>query len=149
MCFLTGLFSHGLQNPPSWMLFPTSPVWIYQLTQGIHVTAGIASIPLLLAKLWSVYLELLTWPPVKSVAHGLERASIALFIASSLLQLTTGLINTYKWYPRPFPFRETHRRVGMCASCSSGTRSRVVRGSAAAAMAIHDLWQAGSLQGDR
>lgn len=108
VCFLTGLFSHGLQNPPSWMFFPTSPVWIYELSQGLHVTAGIASIPLLLAKLWSVYPELLKWPPVKSIPHGLERASIALFIASSLLQLTTGLINTYKWYPWPFPFRETH-----------------------------------------
>ncbi|MET4093821.1 molybdopterin-dependent oxidoreductase [Arthrobacter sp. UYCu712] len=108
ICFLTGLFSHGLQNPPSWMIFPTSPVWIYQLTQGLHVTAGIASIPLLLAKLWSVYPELLKWPPVRSLTHGLERASIAVFIASSLVQLTTGLINTYKWYPWPFPFRETH-----------------------------------------
>ena len=108
ICFLTGLFSHGLQEPPSWMLFPTTPVWIYQLTQGIHVTTGIAAIPLLLAKLWSVYPELLKWPPVKSAAHALERASIALFIASSLLQLTTGLINTYKWYPWPFPFRQTH-----------------------------------------
>jgi hypothetical protein len=108
VCFLTGLFSHGLQNPPSWMFFPTSPVWIYQLSQGLHVTAGIASIPLLLAKLWSVYPELLKWPPVKSLAHGLERASVALFLAASLLQLTTGLINTYKWYPWPFPFRETH-----------------------------------------
>lgn len=108
ICFLTGLFSHGLQEPPSWMFFPTSPAWIYQLTQGIHVTAGIAAIPLLLAKLWSVYPELLTWPPVRSAVHGLERASVALFIASSLLQLATGLINTYKWYPWPFPFRETH-----------------------------------------
>jgi hypothetical protein len=108
VCFLTGLFSHGLQEPPSWMFFPTSPVWIYQLTQGIHVTTGIAAIPLLLAKLWSVYPELLKWPPVKSAVHGLERASIALFIASALMQLTTGLINTYKWYPWPFPFRETH-----------------------------------------
>jgi len=89
ICFLTGLFSHGLQEPPSWMFFPTSPVWIYQLTQGIHVTTGIAAIPLLLAKLWSVYPELLKWPPVKSL-------------------LTTGLINTYKWYPWPFPFRQTH-----------------------------------------
>ncbi|MCB5281646.1 MULTISPECIES: molybdopterin-dependent oxidoreductase [Micrococcaceae] len=108
ICFLTGLFSHGLQEPPSWMFFLTRPAWIYQLTQGVHVTAGIAAIPLLLAKLWSVYPELLTWPPVKSVVHGLERGSIALFIASSLVQLTTGLINTYKWYPWPFPFRETH-----------------------------------------
>ncbi|MFH5877432.1 molybdopterin-dependent oxidoreductase [Arthrobacter sp. NA-172] len=108
VCFLTGLFSHGLQDPPSWMLFLTRPVWIYQFTQGVHVTSGIASIPLLLAKLWSVYPELLKWPPVKSVLHGVERASIALFIASSLLEIFTGLINTYKWYPWPFPFRETH-----------------------------------------
>jgi DMSO/TMAO reductase YedYZ molybdopterin-dependent catalytic subunit len=108
ICFLTGLFSHGLQNPPAWMFFPTTPAWIYQLTQGLHVTAGIASIPLLLAKLWSVYPELLKWPPVKSLVHGLERASIALFVGSSLVQLATGLINTYKWYPWPFPFRETH-----------------------------------------
>ena len=108
VCFATGLFSHGLQNPPSWMFFPTSPAWIYQLSQGIHVTTGLASIPLLLAKLWSVYPELLKWPPVNSLLHGLERASVALFVASSLLQVTTGLINTYKWYPWPFPFRETH-----------------------------------------
>jgi hypothetical protein len=108
VCFLTGLFSHGLQEPPSWMVFPSRPVWIYQLTQGVHVTAGLAAIPLLLAKLWSVYPELLKWPPVKSVGQALERGSIALFIASSLIELTTGLINTYKWYPWPFPFRETH-----------------------------------------
>ena len=108
VCFLTGLFSHGLQEPPSWMPFLTRPVWIYQLNQGLHVTSGIASIPLLLAKLWSVYPELLKWPPVKSARHGLERASIALFVASALLQLGTGLINTYKWYPWPFPFRQTH-----------------------------------------
>lgn len=108
VCFLTGLLSHGLQNPPGWMFFPTQPVWIYQLSQGLHVTAGIASIPLLLAKLWSVYPELLKWPPIRSFPHALERGTIALFIASSLIQLTTGLINTYKWYPWPFPFRETH-----------------------------------------
>jgi hypothetical protein len=108
VCFLTGLFSHGLQEPPSWMVFPSRPVWIYQLTQGVHVTAGLAAIPLLLAKLWSVYPELLKWPPVKSLGQALERGSIALFIASSLIELTTGLINTYKWYPWPFPFRETH-----------------------------------------
>ncbi|HEX9227920.1 MAG TPA: hypothetical protein VF885_15055 [Arthrobacter sp.] len=79
ICLLTGLFSHGLQETPPWMIFPTSPVWIYQLTQGIHVTTGIAAIPLLLTKLWSVYPKLLKWPPVKSAAHALERASIALF----------------------------------------------------------------------
>ncbi len=108
VCFATGLFSHGLQNPPGWMFFPTRPIWIYQLTQGVHITAGIASIPLLFAKLWSVYPELLSWPPVRSVVHALERGSIALFVSASLLEVMTGLINTYKWYPWPFPFRETH-----------------------------------------
>ncbi len=108
VCFATGLFSHGLQNPPGWMFFPTRPIWIYQLTQGVHITSGIASIPLLFAKLWSVYPELLSWPPVRSVVHALERGSIALFVSASLLQVMTGLINTYKWYPWPFPFRETH-----------------------------------------
>lgn len=108
ICFATGVFSHLLQDPPGWMVFPTRPVWIYQLTQGLHVTTGIAAIPLLLAKLWSVFPLLLHWPPVESVLHALERASIALFVASSLVELATGLLNTYKWYPWPFPFRQTH-----------------------------------------
>ncbi len=108
ICFVTGVFSHLLQDPPGWMVFPTRPVWIYQFTQGLHVTTGIAAIPLLLAKLWSVFPLLLHWPPVQSALHALERASIALFVASSLVQLATGLLNTYKWYPWPFPFRQTH-----------------------------------------
>ena len=108
VCFVTGIFSHNLQEQPSWMFYPTDPVWIYQLTQGLHVTAGIAAIPLLLAKLWSVFPELLKWPPIRSFGHALEKGSIALFLGSSFIQLVTGLINTYKWYPWPFPFRETH-----------------------------------------
>lgn len=108
ICFGTGLFSHYLQEPGSITFFLTRPVWIYQVTQGIHITAGIASIPLLFAKLWSVFPELLRWPPIKNLWHALERASIALFVSSALVQLTIGLINTYKWYPWPFPFRQTH-----------------------------------------
>jgi Oxidoreductase molybdopterin binding domain len=112
VCFVTGLFSHLLQNPPGWMFFPTRPVWLYVATQGIHVTAGIASIPLLAAKLWSVFPELLRWPPLKSVAHGLERASIALFVAASLVEITIGLLNTFQWYPWPFSFRDVHYWLG-------------------------------------
>lgn len=108
ICFATGLFSHLLQSPPGWMFYPTWPVWIYQFTQGVHVTAGIAAIPLLLAKLWSVYPLLLQWPPIRSLIQGLERATIALFVAASLVELATGLLNTYKWYPWAFPFRQTH-----------------------------------------
>lgn len=108
LCFVTGIFSHLLQEPGSLPLFPLRPVWIYQLSQGVHLVTGIAAIPLLLAKLWSVYPELLRWPPIRNLRDVLERGSIALFVAASLIELTIGLINTYKWYPWPFPFRQTH-----------------------------------------
>ncbi|WP_427016081.1 molybdopterin-dependent oxidoreductase [Pseudarthrobacter sp. P1] len=108
VCFLTGLFSHLLQDPPGWMIFLTRPVWLYVATQGIHITTGIASVPLLLAKMWSVFPELLRWPPLKSVVHGLERASIALFVAASLVEVTIGLLDTFQWYPWPFSFKDVH-----------------------------------------
>ena len=50
VCFATGLYSHYLQEPLPWMRFPTAPVSLYRVTQGIHITAGIACVPLLLAK---------------------------------------------------------------------------------------------------
>ena len=109
ICFATGLYSHFLQDPVPWMVFPTRPVWIYQLTQGIHITAGIACFPLLFAKLYAVFPELFQSPPVRSFAHLLERASIALFVAASLVQITIGLLNTYQLYSLfPFSFRHTH-----------------------------------------
>ena len=55
VCFLTGLLSYYQYSPWSWLPTPTGPAWGYRLTQGVHVTTGIASIPLILVKLWSVY----------------------------------------------------------------------------------------------
>lgn len=108
VCLGTGLYSHWLQEPLPWMTFATRPVWLYQLTQGVHVTVGIACVPLLLGKLHAVFPQLFQWPPVRTPLQLLERASIALFVASSILQLVTGLLNTYQWYPWPFPFRQVH-----------------------------------------
>jgi DMSO/TMAO reductase YedYZ molybdopterin-dependent catalytic subunit len=109
LCFLTGLFSHFHQNPLPWMVFPTRPVWLYQATQGLHVIAGIACIPLLLGKLYTVFPALFQSPPIRSAAHVLERASIALLVAASLVQLATGMLNTYQWYALfGFSFRLTH-----------------------------------------
>lgn len=108
-CFLTGLYSHFLQDPLPWMVFPSRPVWIYQLTQGIHITAGIACFPLLFAKLFTVFPELFQSPPVRSFGHLVERASIAVFVAASLMQITIGLLNTYQMYALfGFSFRLTH-----------------------------------------
>lgn len=108
VCFLTGLYSHLLQNPLPGEHFPTWPKNLYQLSQGTHITVGIALIPLTLAKLWTVYPLLFEFPPVRSIVHALERASIGLLVASTLVQLATGLLNTYQWYPWTFPFRQVH-----------------------------------------
>ena len=107
VCLLTGLYSHFLQEPAAWMRFPTRPVWLYQVTQGVHITAGIAAIPLLLGKLHAVFPQLFQSLPTRPV-QVLERASIAVFVAASILQLVTGLLNTYQWYPWPFPFKQVH-----------------------------------------
>ena len=70
ICFLTGLLSHYQYQPWSWLPEPASPVWGYRVTQGVHVATGMATIPLLLVKLWSVYPNLFRWPPFRSVKHG-------------------------------------------------------------------------------
>ncbi|WPX14125.1 molybdopterin-dependent oxidoreductase [Cryobacterium sp. 10S3] len=112
LCFGTGLYSHFLQEPLPGMHFATRPELLYQFTQGTHIIAGIACFPLLLAKLYIVFPDLFQQPPVKSFLNFLERASIALFVGASLVQITIGLLNTYQWYPWPFPFRETHFALG-------------------------------------
>ncbi|OIH94643.1 molybdopterin-binding protein [Curtobacterium sp. MCBA15_001] len=108
ICFGTGLYSHFLQDPLPWMRFPTRPTQLYQFTQGLHITAGIAIIPLLLAKLNTVMPALAQDPPVRGVLHLLERLSIAVFVSAAIVQVGTGLVNTYQWYPWPFPFRQVH-----------------------------------------
>jgi DMSO/TMAO reductase YedYZ molybdopterin-dependent catalytic subunit len=99
ICFLTGLYSHLLQTQPSWLRFPSRPAGLYRITQGLHVATGIAAIPLLFAKLWTVYPKLWRWPPVESVAHALERISLFPLVGGSLFLLMTGIYNTFNWYP--------------------------------------------------
>jgi hypothetical protein len=106
--FVTGLISHELQHPASWFPLPTRPVWFYRFTQGLHVATGFASIPLLLAKLWTVYPKLFGWPPVRSLVHGLERLSILVLISGAIFELVTGLLNVVQWYPWGFSFTQTH-----------------------------------------
>ncbi|GAA1835068.1 molybdopterin-dependent oxidoreductase [Agromyces salentinus] len=108
VCFATGLYSHVLQHPASWLVLPTRPVELYRFTQGAHVISGIAAAPLLLAKLWSVFPNLFTWPPVRSLPHLLERVSIAVLVGAALVEVTIGLLNIVQWYPFPFSFRTTH-----------------------------------------
>lgn len=115
ICFVTGLISHAIQQPPWWFTWPTRPVSLYRVTQGVHVMAGIASIPLLLAKLATVYPRLFTWPLVRSAPHALERLSVFVLIGAAFFQLITGLLNIAHWYPWGFFFPIAHYAVAWIA----------------------------------
>ena len=108
VCFATGVLSHLIQDPPSWFQWPSRPAGLYRVTQGVHVATGLASIPLLLAKLWVVLPELFAWPPFTSVAHLVERLAIFPLVAGGVFELFTGLADTHLWYPWPFNFRAAH-----------------------------------------
>ncbi|MFC9977970.1 molybdopterin-dependent oxidoreductase [Spirillospora sp. NPDC127200] len=106
--FATGLVSHFMQYPPSWLTWPSRPSGLYRVTQGLHVIGGLATIPLLLAKLWTVYPKLFRWPPFRSPAHAAERGVMLLLVGTALFQLATGLFNIAYWYPFPFFFPDAH-----------------------------------------
>lgn len=109
ICFGTGLISHLLQHPQPWFHWPARPVNLYRVTQGLHVLTGIASIPLLLAKLWTVYPKLFEWPPVRGVVHAVERLSLLVLVGGSLFLLFSGVLNTAYWYsPMQFYFPAAH-----------------------------------------
>jgi hypothetical protein len=110
ICFLTGLVSHFAQHPLDlgFLSMPASPSWLYAFTQGLHVATGIATFPLLTAKLWTAYPHLFTWPPLRNLTDGLERVLVAVLIAASIFQLFTGLLNTAHWYLWTFDFTVAH-----------------------------------------
>jgi hypothetical protein len=107
-CFATGIYSHLLQTPPSWFTPPARPAGLYRLTQGVHVATGIASLPLLLAKLWAVFPKLFQWPPFTGIVHAVQRFTLIALVGGSLFELLTGLANIDLWYPWSFNFRVAH-----------------------------------------
>ncbi len=108
LCFLTGLLSHLIQHPPSWFRWPSRPAGLYRVTQGIHVTTGVASIPLLFAKLWTVYPTLWRWPPLEDITHAVERISLLPLVGGATFMLFTGLGNIAFWRPWGFFFPPGH-----------------------------------------
>jgi hypothetical protein len=110
--FVTGLLSHYQYEPWRWLPVPARPLWGYRLTQGIHVATGTATIPLLLFKLWSVYPNQFRFPPVRSIRHGIARVTVAILVATALVQMTTGFLNVLNWYPFAWFFPPVHRFLG-------------------------------------
>jgi DMSO/TMAO reductase YedYZ molybdopterin-dependent catalytic subunit len=116
ICFLTGLISHFIQHPQPWFFWPTRPVWLYQFTQGVHVISGIALIPLLVVKLWSVYPKLFERPIIGGLTRQLERASILVLVGSMIFQLSTGIMNIAQWYAFKFFFTTSHYAMAYVAA---------------------------------
>jgi len=125
---ITGFLSHAAYQPdlganalvprgwdvqPFVVGWPTSPSWLYAATQGLHVTVGIVTVPLLLAKLWSVIPRLFAWPPVRGPAHALERLGIALLVGSAVFEFATGITNAQLYYPWKFDFVAAHYYGGL------------------------------------
>jgi DMSO/TMAO reductase YedYZ molybdopterin-dependent catalytic subunit len=122
--FVTGLLSYAAYNPDlssvndltrgkgllGFYLFswPTHPVWLYRLNQGVHVTLGLALVSILLFKLWSVLPKLFEWPPLRSPAHTLERLSLVLLVGGAVFEFVTGILNIQTWYKFPGSFYPLH-----------------------------------------
>ncbi len=88
--------------------WPTRPSWLYRLTQGLHVGLGLLIIPVVLAKLWSVIPRLFVWPPARSLAQLLERASVAMLVGGILFEIITGVLNIQYDYIFGFSFYTGH-----------------------------------------
>lgn len=113
VCFLTGLISHFIQHPASWAhnWWPTGPTWFYRVSQGLHVTTGLISIPLLGLKLWSVAPKFWLKLNPGDLRDILERVSILVLIAGAGFQLLTGLFNIAEAYRWKFFFPSAHYAV--------------------------------------
>jgi DMSO/TMAO reductase YedYZ molybdopterin-dependent catalytic subunit len=122
--FVTGLLSYAAYNPDlspvndqtpgkgllGFYLFswPTHPIWLYRLNQGVHVTLGLVMVPVLLFKLWSVLPKLFEWPPLRSPAHALERLSLFALVGGAIFEFATGILNIQMWYKFPGSFYPLH-----------------------------------------
>jgi DMSO/TMAO reductase YedYZ molybdopterin-dependent catalytic subunit len=115
VCFVTGLLSHFIQKPPGWFGWPAEPVNLYRVTQGLHVISGVAAIPLLVAKLWSVFPKLFARPIVRNPVHALERGSILVLSGAAFFELGTGIFNVAQNYLWGFYFPVAHYAVAWVA----------------------------------
>ncbi|MGI8447840.1 MAG: hypothetical protein ACR2MP_11810, partial [Streptosporangiaceae bacterium] len=88
--------------------WPTHPSWLYRVDQGVHITLGLALLPVVLAKLWSVLPRLFAWPPVRSLAQILERVSLIMLVGGVLFEFATGILDIQNYYVFPFSFYTAH-----------------------------------------
>jgi DMSO/TMAO reductase YedYZ molybdopterin-dependent catalytic subunit len=120
---LTGFLSYAAYEPrfadnafprdPGLLRFPhftwpTDPAWLFRLNQGVHVGLGLALVPIVLVKLWSVLPKLFAWPPSRSIAQVLERLSLLMLVGGVLFEMVTGVFNIQYDYIWKFDFYTAH-----------------------------------------
>lgn len=108
VCFVTGLYSHIHQHPLSWLPVPARPVGLFRLTQGLHVAAGIATVPVLLAKLWVVWPRFVSLSPGRRIADAVERLGVLALVTGGIFMVFSGVANIAQWYPWRFSFTAAH-----------------------------------------
>jgi hypothetical protein len=108
ICFVTGLYSHLHQHPLSWLPVPARPAGLFRFTQGLHVASGIASLPVLLAKLWVVWPRFVSFPPVRRIRDGVERIGLLALVTGGIFMVFSGVANIAQWYPWRFSFTASH-----------------------------------------
>jgi Oxidoreductase molybdopterin binding domain len=107
--FVTGLYSHyQQQQSDALFVIPAAPAGLYRVTQGLHIATGIATVPLLLAKLWTVLPRFFSLPPIRSIAHAVERLMLLPLVAGSLFMVFSGVGNIFYWRPWRFDFTTGH-----------------------------------------
>jgi DMSO/TMAO reductase YedYZ molybdopterin-dependent catalytic subunit len=123
--FVTGLLSNAAYNP--WLngnvalqgrsrspldfylfTWPAHPSWLYALNQGIHVSLGLALIPAILVKQWSVMPRFFTRSGTRGVIDAIERLSLVVLVAGIFFELATGLLFEEYWVPYHFDFTAAH-----------------------------------------
>jgi hypothetical protein len=123
--FVTGLLSNASYNP--WLngnvalqgrsrspldfylfTWPAHPSWLYALNQGIHVSLGLALIPAIVVKQWSVMPRFWTRPRTSGVIDMLGRLSLVFLVAGIFFEIATGLLFEQYWIPFHFDFTAAH-----------------------------------------
>ena len=147
---VTGLLSYAAYNPDicrattrprtrgccGFYLFdwPTRPVWLYRLTQGVHVTLGLTLVPVVLAKLWSVIPKLFALAARALAGAGRGAAVAAAAGRRRLFEFVTG-----PQHPVFYPFGSFYPAhfygawvflAAFVVHVASGCRCRVARASA-------------------
>jgi DMSO/TMAO reductase YedYZ molybdopterin-dependent catalytic subunit len=123
--FVTGLLSNAAYNP--WLngnvalqgrtrspldfylfTWPAHPSWLYALNQGIHLSLGLALIPAVIVKQWSVMPRFAMWSRPRGLIDAIERLSLVFLVAGIFFELVTGVLFEEYWIPFHFGFTAAH-----------------------------------------